>query len=149
MLEVGCGDGSLARELASAGYDVLAIDPVAPDGPIFRRTTLEELDDPGLFDAVVASLSLHHVHDLGAARGDAVPRSLQALREDWAAEHDGLHGSDVLLAALGARFDERSLEWEPYLWRYVDGVSTRDLEQTLVEVGAIQPLGYRWSGTAR
>jgi SAM-dependent methyltransferase len=191
VLEVGCGDGALALELAGAGYDVLAIDPVAPDGPIFGRVTLEELDDPGPFDAVVASLSLHHVHDLGAAldriaallrpgglllldefawerldeptadwyygqlralgaaRGHAVPRSLDALREDWAAEHEGLHGSDVLLPALGARFEERSLEWQPYLWRYVDGVSTRDLERTLVDVGAIQPLGYRWAGAAR
>jgi len=191
VLEVGCGDGALALELASAGYDVLAIDPVAPDGPIFRQVTLEELDDPGPFDAVVASLSLHHVHDLdagldriagllrpggalvvnefawerldeptsewyygqlralGAARGHSVPPSLDSLREEWAAEHEGLHGSDALLAALATRFEECALEWEPYLWRYVDGVSTRDLEQTLVDVGVIQPLGYRWAGAAR
>jgi SAM-dependent methyltransferase len=67
ILEVGCGDGTLALELAEAGYDVLAIDPVAPDGPIFRRTTIEELDDPGPFAAVVASRSLHHVNDLDVA----------------------------------------------------------------------------------
>ncbi len=53
--------------MADAGYDVVAIDPDAPDGEIFRRTTIEAFDDPGPFDAVVASLSLHHVHDLGAA----------------------------------------------------------------------------------
>jgi SAM-dependent methyltransferase len=191
VLEVGCGDGSLARELSAAGHDVLAIDPVAPEGAIFQRVTLEELDDPGPFDAVVASRSLHHVHDLdaalgriaallpagglllvdefahdrldeptadwyygqlralGAARGDAVPRSLEALREEWAAEHEGLHGSDVVLRALAARFEERSLDWEPYLWHYVDGVSTRDLERTLVDLGAIQALGYRYAGVAR
>ena len=191
VLEVGCGDGSLARELAGAGYDVLAIDPVAPDGELFRRVTLEELDDPGPFDTVVASFSLHHVHELGAAldriasllppggmvvvdefawerldeptsewyygqlralgaaRGDSVPRSLEALREEWAAEHEHLHGSDVLLPALAGRFEERALEWRPHLWRYVDGVTTRDLERTLVDVGAIQPLGYRFAGAAR
>jgi SAM-dependent methyltransferase len=66
VLEVGCGDGTLALELAVVGYDVLAIDPVAPEGEIFRRTTVEELDDPGPFGAVVASRSLHHVHDLDA-----------------------------------------------------------------------------------
>ncbi len=66
VLEVGCGDGTLALELAEAGYDVLAIDPIAPEGEIFRRTTLEEFDDPGPFAAVVASRSLHHVHDLDA-----------------------------------------------------------------------------------
>src|SRR5918995_1948005 len=65
VLEVGCGAGDLARDLSAEGYHVLAIDPDAPEGPIFRRTTIEVLDDPGPFDAVVASLSLHHVEDLG------------------------------------------------------------------------------------
>jgi SAM-dependent methyltransferase len=67
VLEIGCGAGELAIAVAAAGYDVLAIDPDAPMGPIFRQTTLEELDEPGAFDAVVASRSLHHIHDLDAA----------------------------------------------------------------------------------
>ena len=67
VLEVGCGEGALARALARAGYAITAIDPQAPEGPLFRRVRLEELDDPGPFDAVVASLSLHHVENLPAA----------------------------------------------------------------------------------
>ena len=68
VLEVGCGrEGGVAPALAAAGYDVLAIDPEAPEGPLYRRTTLEELDDPGPFDAVVAGRVLHHVHPLGPA----------------------------------------------------------------------------------
>ena len=67
LLEIGCGDGELALALAADGYDVTAIDPRAPEGAIFRRLTLEELDDELGFDAVVASLSLHHVENLGAA----------------------------------------------------------------------------------
>jgi SAM-dependent methyltransferase len=67
VLEVGCGDGELARELDSAGYEVVAIDPEAPPGRIFRTVKLEEFDGSGPFDAVVASLSLHHIEDLGAA----------------------------------------------------------------------------------
>jgi SAM-dependent methyltransferase len=66
VLEVGCGSGELARAFASAGHRVLAIDPGAPEGAIFRRVRLEDLDDPGPFDAVVASWSLHHIHDLAA-----------------------------------------------------------------------------------
>src|SRR5262249_3836341 len=49
------------------GYRVVAIDPQAPEGPIYRRTTLEELDDPGPFDAAVAGRVLHHVDPLGPA----------------------------------------------------------------------------------
>jgi SAM-dependent methyltransferase len=37
---------------------------VAPQGPIFRRLKLEDLDEAESFDAVVASSSLHHVGDL-------------------------------------------------------------------------------------
>ena len=41
VLEVGCGDeGGVAYALDAAGYDVLGIDPHAPDGPLFRRTTI-------------------------------------------------------------------------------------------------------------
>src|SRR5438552_14564849 len=68
VLEVGCGyQGGVAPALAAAGYDVLAIDPDAPEGPLYRQITLEELDDPGPFDAVVAGRVLHHVRPLGPA----------------------------------------------------------------------------------
>jgi SAM-dependent methyltransferase len=68
VLEVGCGEGALARALGGAGYDVSAIDPAAPPGAIFRRLKLEDLDArDGPFDAVVASRSLHHVADLEVA----------------------------------------------------------------------------------
>src|SRR5262249_8788386 len=68
VLEVGCGDeGGISPALAEAGYDVLAIDPRAPEGAIFRRVRLEELDAPGPFDAAVAGRVLHHVDPLGPA----------------------------------------------------------------------------------
>jgi hypothetical protein len=68
VLEVGCGrEGGIAPKLAEAGYEVLAIDPEAPSGPLYRRVSLEELDEEGRFDAVVAGRVLHHVHPLGPA----------------------------------------------------------------------------------
>lgn len=67
VLEVGCGKGELALALDRAGHRVTAIDPRAPDGALFRRVGIEGFSDPGPFDHVVASLSLHHVGDLGAA----------------------------------------------------------------------------------
>src|SRR5436309_9493962 len=68
VLEVGCGyDGGVAPELAAEGYDVLAIDPEAPEGPLYRQIALEDLDDPGPFDAVVGGRVLHHVDPLDSA----------------------------------------------------------------------------------
>lgn len=67
VLEVGCGDGRLARALDDLAYRVVAIDPAAPEGAIFQAVSLEEFADPGRFDAVVASRSLHHIHDLAGA----------------------------------------------------------------------------------
>jgi SAM-dependent methyltransferase len=127
VLEIGCGEGTLALALSERGYDVVAIDPDAPDGEIFRRTTIEAFDDPGPFDAVVASLSLHHVHDLGAAL-DKVVRLLdgplilnefawdrrEPMTPEWEDEHEGLHGYGAMRAELDARFEERFFEWRPY-----------------------------------
>ena len=67
VLEVGCGAGALALAVEGAGYRILAIDPEAPEGPIFRRTTLEELDEGGPFEAAVAIYSLHHIESLNPA----------------------------------------------------------------------------------
>jgi SAM-dependent methyltransferase len=67
VLEVGCGRGDLARGIARAGHRVVAIDPDAPVGDLFRATTLEDFGAPEPFDAVVASLALHHVADLPRA----------------------------------------------------------------------------------
>lgn len=67
ILEVGCGDqGGATPALVAAGYDVLAIDPRAPEGPNYRRITLEELE-PEPFDAAVAGRVLHHVTPLEPA----------------------------------------------------------------------------------
>jgi SAM-dependent methyltransferase len=69
VLEIGCGPtGELASALAADGLDVLAIDPLAPEGALFRRARLEELDEEeGPFDGAVAVRSLHHLHHLGPA----------------------------------------------------------------------------------
>jgi ubiquinone/menaquinone biosynthesis C-methylase UbiE len=85
VLEVGCGRGEIALALARAGYSLTAIDPEAPDGAIFRRTRLEDFVADGDFDAVVASVSLHHVEDIDAtvAKIEALlrPRGLLILEE--------------------------------------------------------------------
>jgi Methyltransferase domain len=68
VLEVGCGtEGGVTPALAEAGYDAFGIDERAPAGELFLRITLEELEEPAAFDAVVAERVFHHVNPLGEA----------------------------------------------------------------------------------
>ena len=177
VLEVGCGSGELARALATEGYDVVAVDPKAPEGAIFRRTTIEELADEGPFDAAVAALSLHHVDDLGVvmtkvhsllrpgspfvvrefawdlvdeptARWDHERRGVDGGLAEWRAEHDHLHGFDALRSALDARFRERSFEWTPYLAEYKGTEADVAEERRLTEAGEIRAVGFVYVGLA-
>jgi SAM-dependent methyltransferase len=146
VLEVGCGEGDLAWALDAAGYDVVAVDPEAPEGRIFRRTTIEAFDEPGPFDAVVASRSLHHVEDLGDVLDKLVrltdgPLILnefawdrrEPMTPEWEEEHAGLHGYAVMRPELDARLEERFFEWRPYP---VDGKE-------------VPGLGFRYVGVRR
>jgi SAM-dependent methyltransferase len=177
VLEVGCGRGELALALAADGYDVVAVDPEAPEGPIFRRATIEELDEPWLFDAAFASLSLHHVDDLGVALDKVVallrPGATVVVREfawdradeptvswwyeqrgaagdlaAWRADHGDLHGFDALRTALAERFTERSFAWTPYLYAYDLGPGAEAEERRLIEAGAIRAIGFVYVGLA-
>jgi SAM-dependent methyltransferase len=98
VLEVGCGEGELAHALARGGHSVTAIDPQAPEGPIFRRVGIEEFTDPGPFDHVVASLSLHHIENLGRA----LDKIADVLRTE---------GSLVVVEFAWDRIDEATAEW--------------------------------------
>jgi SAM-dependent methyltransferase len=95
LLEIGCGDGQAALALAARGNEVTAIDPVAPEGPIFERVTLEEFVPSEPFDAVVASRSLHHVPDLRAAVDKIAQLAPLLIVEEFAWD----------------RFDERTAAW--------------------------------------
>jgi SAM-dependent methyltransferase len=77
VLDVGCGEGQVARQLASAGVEVIGIDPSAPQiamahersgGPRYARASAEQLPvaDQSV-DAVLACLAFEHVGDLPAA----------------------------------------------------------------------------------
>ena len=186
VLEVGCGrEGGLVEELAAAGYEVLGVDPYAPEGDRFLQTTFQEANSSLLregFDAVVAGRVLHHVHpldegldtlaslapllvidefasdriDLAAQqwyegqhrmlRASGVEPNGPSDLDEWRERHPDLHRHDVLLAALRARYDERVLEWLPYLSRWLGRPGSEALEQTLIDAELIPPIGYRWAG---
>lgn len=177
VLEVGCGRGELAFALAADGFDVVAVDPQAPNGEMFRRTTIEELGDEGPFDAALASLSLHHVEDLGVALGrvhsllrpgapfvvrefawdlvdeptacwDYGRRGAEGGLTEWRAEHDDLHGFSALRSALDARFRERSFAWGPYLAEFQPGEGHAAEERRLIQAGEIRAVGFVYVGLA-
>jgi len=67
----------------------------------------------------------------------------------WEDEHVDLHRSDVLRRELAEHYDERHFEWRPYLYRWLGGPATRQLEQGLIDAQGIRPLGFRWVGVSR
>ena len=181
VLEVGCGrEGGLVELLSGAGYEVLGVDPHAPQSERFVRAEFQELD--GEWDAVVAGRVLHHVNPLDEGldilasfapllivdefASDRIDRAAQdwyegqhrmlratgiepngpADLDDWRERHPGLHPHVILLAGLRARYDERALEWLPYLSRWLGGPSSESLEQTLIDAELIPAIGYRWAG---
>jgi SAM-dependent methyltransferase len=120
VLEIGTGgEGAVALALDDAGYDVLAIDPAAPqDEGIFRRIKLEELDADELFHAVVAVRVLHHVTDLAPAldrvRDHLRPGGVLVLEEiGWdlldQPTAEWLYGQQ---ADVPKTLDEFTREWE-------------------------------------
>ncbi len=184
VLEVGCGhEGGLVDLLAGAGYEVLGVDPHAPEGSRFVQATFQELK--GEWDAVVAGRVLHHVHPLDEGLDllasfapllivdefahDRIDRAAQDWYEgqhrmlrasgvepngpsdldEWRERHAAvLHSHDVVLAGLRARYDERVLEWLPYLSRWLGGPSSESLEETLIAAELIPAIGYRWAGVS-
>ncbi|HKC21177.1 MAG TPA: methyltransferase domain-containing protein [Gaiellaceae bacterium] len=186
VLEVGCGhEGGVAPALAAAGYDVVAIDPEAPAGPLYRRVALEDFEDPGPFGAVVAGRVLHHVRPLEPALGKLAglapllvvdefawnhmdepsadwyegrhrllvaagrePKGPPDLAE-WHRRHADLHPYETLRAALDARYEEQYFEWGPFFYRWLDGPASEALEATLIDAGAIRPIGFRYVGRPR
>jgi SAM-dependent methyltransferase len=131
VLEIGCGPvGELTYAIAAAGYAIVAVDPVAPEGPLFRRIPFEDFTEPGPFDAVVASLSMHHIADLPRTADRIVDLLVPGGRfilEEWdrerlldeatarwyfhqrhAAEATGLHPGH---APLPPRYEEWHRAW--------------------------------------
>ena len=146
VLEVGCGSGALARALLEAGYRVTAIDPKAPDGPPFLRVTLEELEVEDPFDAVVAAHSLHHLHHLPAALDRAAPASFETCMREWEEDEAEIHTHAAMRAELDQRFRERFFAWVPYLFLELGQAAPMDVEQSLIDRGAIQATGFRYVG---
>jgi hypothetical protein len=121
VLEIGCGsEGGLVAELAAHGYDVLGVDPHAPEGERFRRVKFEDVD--GTWDAVVAGRVLHHVRPLEEGLDTLASLAPLLLVDEFAwdridpAAQDWYESQHRMLRAAGA---------EPYGPRDLDEWRTR------------------------
>jgi len=98
VLEIGAGNGELARSLRASGYDVTAIDPKSESVDVEPVALAELPDPPHLFGAAVAVVSLHHVEPLEA--------SIERLAAVTAARAPLLLDEFDVVA-----LDERAAEW--------------------------------------
>ena len=159
--------GGVVAALVEAGYDATGVDPRAPAGERFRQVDFREVEGEydavvagrvihhlvPLDEAVEKLASLAPVLIVNEFAWDLIDAPLQAwydaeramrpdavgppTLEEWRWRHPGLHPHDVLLAALRARYDERTLEWLPYFQHWLgDDVESPDR------------IGYQWVGTS-
>lgn len=84
--------------LRSSGYDAVGVDPEAPDDEDYCRMEFEHVELPQRVDAVVASISLHHVAD----PGDVVDRITRTLAS---------RGTLIVVEWGWENFDEPTARW--------------------------------------
>lgn len=99
VLELGCGSaGGFVPALLADGYRAVGIDPAAPEGDDYRRVEFERSELPEAVDAVVASVSLHHVADIA----EVLDRVAGALKPG---------GTVMVVEWDWESFDEASARW--------------------------------------
>jgi hypothetical protein len=62
--------------------------------------------------------------------------------DEWRLRHPDLHPHAVLLNGLRARYRERTIEWRPYLYRWLRDPDGEALERSL----PLPSIGWRWAG---
>jgi SAM-dependent methyltransferase len=99
VVELGCGSlGGFVPALLADGYTAVGIDPAAPEEDAYQRVEFERGELPPDIDALVASVSLHHVAD----PAEVLDRIARALRPG---------GAIVILEWDWESFDEPTARW--------------------------------------
>ena len=136
VLEVGAGEGDLARDLERRGYDVVAIDPNSEANGVVPVALAELEAARGSFDAAVAVVSLHHVEPLDG--------SIRRLAEVTRA------GATLLVDEFDVeRFDERAATWLVERWRELGREHEHERAQMVADLREeLHPLAELQDGLA-
>ena len=99
VIDIGCGPfGGFVPRLREAGYQATGVDPNAPAEPGYVQSEFEQFRPPAPADAIIASLSLHHVAD----PSEAARKAADLLRPA---------GPIVVIEWARESFDERTARW--------------------------------------
>ena len=99
VVELGCGPlGGFVPRMTALGYDASGVDPEAPAEPGYEQIEFEKYAVSEPVDALVASVSLHHVADLGI-----VLDKISSLLKPGA--------TVVVIEWAHERFDETTARW--------------------------------------
>jgi SAM-dependent methyltransferase len=172
ILDLGCGDGGLVDRLTERGFDALGVDPRAPSRPRLIRERVEHATGLGQFDAITATMALHHaelravvetvaallradgrlfVYELDWNAYDA--RSAAWLAEHdrsgadhsigaWRREHGELHTRAAIEGALSAYFEPTLEVARPFLARMLGRHDLEAAEHALIDAQLLPALGF-------
>jgi SAM-dependent methyltransferase len=171
ILDLGCGDGGLVDRLTELGFDPIGVDPHAPAHPRLVRARIEDATGLGEFDAITATMSLHHAElpdVLQAINGhlrpdgrlfvseftwDAYDERAAAWVADhdrsdtdnsiagWQCEHDGLHTWATVREALSNCFTPTLEVGRPYLARMLRRRDLEADEHALIDARLLPAIG--------
>ena len=176
ILDLGCGDGELVDRLTELGFDPIGVDPRAPDHPRLVQARIEDATDLGEFDAITATMSLHHAelrdvlqaidthlrpdgrlfvsefawdaYDERAAAWLAAhdPSDTDHSIAGWQREHGELHTWARIREALSNRFAPTLEVGRPYLARMLRRRDLEAGEHALIDARLLPALGIWYIG---
>jgi SAM-dependent methyltransferase len=171
ILDLGCGDGGLVDRLSELGFDAIGVDPHAPAHPRLVQAQVEHATGLGEFDAITATMSLHHAElpdVLQAINGhlrqdgrlfvsefawDAYDQRAAAWLADhdlsdtdnsiagWQREHSQLHPWATVRAALSNCFTPTLEVDHPYLARMLRRRDLEADEHALIDAQLLPAIG--------
>jgi SAM-dependent methyltransferase len=83
---------------------------------------------------------------LARSGGRTAPASFDACLREWQEDEAEIHTYAAMRAELDRCLRERFFAWVPYLFLELADAAPREVEQSLIDAGAIRATGFRYVG---